>query len=36
MIANAESGGEFAPVQTEANAEAVEKLGKADIKELGE
>ena len=36
MIANAEAGGEFAPVQTEANAKAVEKLGKADIEDLGE
>jgi hypothetical protein len=36
MLANAESGGEFAPVQTEANAKAVEKLGKADIEDLGE
>lgn len=36
MIANAEAGGEFAPVQTEANAKAVEELGKADIKDLGE
>lgn len=36
MLANAESGGEFAPVQTAANAKAVEKLGKADIEDLGE
>jgi hypothetical protein len=36
MIANAEAGGEFAPVQTEANAKAVEELGKHDIEELGE
>lgn len=36
MIANAENGGEFAPVQTEANAKAVEELGKADVKDLGE
>jgi hypothetical protein len=36
MIANAEAGGEFAPVQTEANAEMVEELGKGDIKDLGE
>ena len=36
MIANAENGGEFAPVQTAANAKAVEELGKADVKDLGE
>lgn len=36
MIANAEAGGEFAPIQTEANAKAVEELGKADIEDLGE
>lgn len=36
MIANAEAGGDFAPVQTEANAKAVEELGKADIEDLGE
>ena len=36
MLANAEAGGEFAPIQTEANAKAVEKLGKADIEDLGE
>jgi hypothetical protein len=36
MLANAKAGGEFAPIQTEANAEAVEKLGKADIEDLGE
>ena len=38
MIANAENGGDagFNPLGTEANAEAVEKLGKADIKDLGE
>ncbi len=36
MLANAEAGGEFAPVQTAANAKAVEGLGKADIEDLGE
>jgi hypothetical protein len=37
MIANAENGGGAVnPLGTEANAEAVKELGKADIKELGE
>ena len=36
MLANAKAGGEFAPIQTEANAEMVEELGKADIEDLGE
>jgi hypothetical protein len=37
MIANAENQGDAAnPLGTEDNAEAVEKLGKADISELGE
>lgn len=37
MIANAENGGNIInTLGTEANAEAVEKLGKADISELGE
>lgn len=38
MIANAENGGDAGinPLGTEANAKATEKLGKADIKELGE
>lgn len=37
MIANAENGGDaINPLGTKANAEAVEKLGKADISELGE
>lgn len=37
MIANAEAGGDaFNPAGTEANAKAVEELGEADIKELGE
>jgi hypothetical protein len=38
MIANAENSGDAGvnPLGTEANAEAVEKLGKADISELGE
>lgn len=37
MIANAEAGGDAVnPLGTEANAEAVEELGKKDIEELGE
>lgn len=36
MIANGEAGGQIAPIQTEANAKAVEGLAKADIKDLGE
>lgn len=37
MIANAQNGGNIInTLGTEANAEAVEKLGKADISELGE
>jgi hypothetical protein len=37
MIANAENGGNVInTLGTEANAEATEKLGRADIKELGE
>lgn len=38
MIANAENGGDAGmnPRGTKANAEAVEKLGKADIEDLGE
>lgn len=38
MLSNAENGGDAGinPLGTEANAEAVKKLGKADISELGE
>ena len=38
MIAKAEAGGDAGinPLGTEANAEAVEELGRADIEELGE